>query len=235
MANLKPRPAPAPRPKVRKKTGVTNSSYRTPLKSSDPLFGLPSTLTLKKKKFGLSLPWVWSMGTVVLILSIFAAGIGYAHYESTLLSFEVPPNPFQTSASRSALPAQVTIPSVKLEFNLYSAKIQGKNWNSPLQGAAYQITSARPTEAGNIIIYGFNKTENVAALKFVKVGDMITVKTSEGKDHPYLVRETKVISTSDTTVFESTDQEVLILFTNAGFLNTKRLVIKAAPIKKASL
>lgn len=92
-----------------------------------------------------------------------------------------------------------------------------------------QLGSTYPGQQGNIVFFGDNSDEVFGGILELSKGDEIIVVTKNGVGHEYVVDELLLLSPSDPRILEQTPLETLTLFTPAGFLDTKRFVIKAVP------
>ncbi|MFS8160357.1 MAG: sortase, partial [Candidatus Roizmanbacteria bacterium] len=70
-------------------------------------------------------------------------------------------------------------------------------------------------------------------LQNVEIGDVIIIKTHEGKTYSYKVGKKFAVTPDHIEVVKDTPEEVLTLFTCTGFADSKRLIIQAYPIIKS--
>lgn len=95
--------------------------------------------------------------------------------------------------------------------------------------ASYIGQSALPGTPGNIIIYAHNKPNLFGPLQKLKGSEEITLTTRDGITHRYRVTNISVVKTQDTRLLQPTRTETLTLYTCTGFLDSKRLVVRAEP------
>ncbi|MDO8452291.1 MAG: sortase [bacterium] len=151
----------------------------------------------------------------------------YFRYQSLTLEASQTQSAAVGSGSR---PVRVTIPN-KFDLDVAEAvEVSGK-WGAWSDKATFLPISAKPGEAGNIVIYGHNKKLVMGKLIEVKAGDEITVLTADGQVHKYQVEDTQSVDTTHTELLNPTSYEVLTLYTCTGFLDRLRWVVRARPIK----
>ncbi|MEQ8156372.1 MAG: class D sortase [Clostridiaceae bacterium] len=128
------------------------------------------------------------------------------------------------------MPAAVSVKSEKIRFpmwgeeygtlNISTAGIDckvffGDGEEELLKGAGHSDGSMFPGEGGNIVLAGFRQTV-FRNLGKVQKNDEIIFNTNYGK-YVYRVSETKIVSGSDITITDPTDQEQLTLYTGYPF------------------
>jgi sortase (surface protein transpeptidase) len=128
------------------------------------------------------------------------------------------------------LPSHIFIPwntNVDIEPMAFSAG----NWQVSDTKVTYLLGSARPGEAGNIILYGHNKREILGNIRVLKGGEKITITTADNKLHIYVVDYAKQVSPSDVTLLGATNTETLTMYTCAGIWDSQRYIVRAIPIQ----
>ncbi len=95
--------------------------------------------------------------------------------------------------------------------------------------ASHLYTSGYPYEYNNIIIYGHNTGGVFGPLHQVGLDEHIVLRLANGHTRTYQVKEIAVVQPSDVSYLEPTTTEVLTLYTCTGFLDSKRLVLRAIP------
>jgi LPXTG-site transpeptidase (sortase) family protein len=193
-----------------------------------------SPTPLARKRWRVHLP-KWFL-VLLLFLSLQAMlGSGwYLLYRRTILSFKVSPTITATAHLRGSLPVTVTIPTVSIENKVMPATIQDGIWQTSDTTATHLVTSARPGEGGNIVIYAHNRAHLFRNLKDAQKGDVVNITTDNGTVYEYTIGEKKVVTPDEIDVVLPTDHEILTVYTCTGFLDTKRLVVKAYPTKVSS-
>lgn len=136
---------------------------------------------------------------------------------------------FQAPPERPAAPAHIFIRWF-VDAGLAPGVYQNGHWTVDVAQATYLEQSARPGENGNIILYGHNKREILGNIRALKGGELITLTTTDGKEHQYKVATMKEVSPTDTDWLEPTDQEVLTLYTCAGLMDAQRFLVRALPV-----
>ncbi len=182
----------------------------------------------RKKRFSLSPVWGFAaVFTLLLNLSIFSGW--YFIYKQTILSFTSSPQVVGTLSLRGSIPDKIQIPELDLEQSILPASITNGIWQTSQTNPTYLISSARPDEGGNIVIYGHNLPGIFGKLKQLKVGQSVELTTQMGKLMRYEVAEIKVVKPSEVSIVEPTNFEVLTIYTCTGLFDSQRLVIRAYP------
>lgn len=167
--------------------------------------------------------------------AVMLTGIFFFFYSQTVLSFKVAPTIVAPSHLRNAYPVKVAIESVGINVSITPANIKDGIWQTSENTATYLENSARPAEGGNVIVYAHNKPYLFEPLHRIKVGDTIALTIANGSTYDYKVQEIKVVEPSAIEEVSPTDYEVLTIYTCTGFLDSKRLVVKALPTRVESL
>lgn len=165
----------------------------------------------------------------LLAVFFFLAAFGlkaYDEYQKTVLSFDRPPisAPSQVEVD---LPVLIEIPRINLRLPVSPAVAVGDKWDVSEKGASYLLGSGQVGRVGNAVIYGHNKRYIFGPIRWLKKGDLIEIKTQNGKGYLYELIETKVVSPSTVEVLDSTNEPVLTLYTCTGWLDKDRFVVRA--------
>lgn len=170
--------------------------------------------------------------TLVGFIGIALLTIGiYSKHKSKTLSFDQEPTPQVEANTRKPLPVKIKIEKAEIDLPVESASIHEGVWQVSDSSANFLDKSARPNEGGNIVIYGHNKKlifGNLIGKDLI--GGYIKITTEDQKEHLYQIEEVKTVSPSEIEVVSKTDYEVLTVYTCTGFLDSKRLIIKALPV-----
>lgn len=166
--------------------------------------------------------------SAALGLLMILAGL-YLTYQQTILSFTTPPPPQQIVNVRESPPVRIRIASGSIDLPIEVGWIRNGKWDISPKNASHLATSAHPRESGNIVVYGHNKEAIFGKLRQVKQGDLIELETAEGESHDYRVTEISQVTPKQIEVVLPTDYEVLTVYTCTGFLDSRRLIIKAIP------
>ncbi|HEX7018296.1 MAG TPA: sortase [Patescibacteria group bacterium] len=163
-------------------------------------------------------------------LTMMIGGTFYWLYRQTILSFKVAPVYQVTAENRGSEPQRVKIGTANIDLPVTPAHIVGGVWETSDTTATHLVTSARPGEKSNIVIYGHNRDHLFKALHDVQAGETVTLVTEDGNEYHYQVSSKTVVTPDQIEVVLPTEKEELTLYTCTGFLDTKRLVIKATPV-----
>lgn len=163
--------------------------------------------------------------TVILGLGIFF--LCFSGY--LVLERESPRNLVFAEASNNTTitPIRLTISNIGLDLPILPAQIQGQKWDITKDGVSYLVTTPLPGSQGNSVMYGHNWSNLLGNLEKVKTGDIIEVKNSDGKVYPYVVHFISVVTPNETHIYNNTTDYRLTIYTCAGFLDSKRLVVTA--------
>lgn len=174
---------------------------------------------------------------IVAYIGSFAALLSgfYLLYQETILSFKVAPVVTASAHLRSDRPTRITIDSANIDISIVEANIQEGIWQTSQTEVTHLSTSARPAENGNIVLYGHNMQHIFGNLPAVKMGDRVVLTTEEGQKYYYQVADITVVDPSQIQTVLPTQNEVLTVYTCTGFLDSKRLVLKAVPVEISSL
>ncbi|MBP9700753.1 sortase [Candidatus Woesebacteria bacterium] len=175
-------------------------------------------------------------GLAVIILFLFGCslmGISalhfYLQYQSlSLARSQVSLNAFQ-EPSQAPFPVQITVPG-KIQSAIETMPLVDNKWGVSPTKTAFLQQSARPGEAGNIILYGHNRPSILGNLHQVHVNDVITLTTSNGSLHSYKVIKRAITSPTQVELLQPTTKEVLTVYTCTGFLDSQRLIVQALPL-----
>lgn len=182
----------------------------------------------------------FSRGFVLAAVMIFGlqlclASGWYYLYHQTILSFKTSPSIVADAHLRAAVPTEIVIKNAGINLPITQAAITDGVWQTSDTTATHLNTSARPLEGGNIVVYGHNLRKIFGNLTKVNIGDSLLLNTQDGKQIEYVVEEKSVVSPEDIAQVLPTDHEVLTVYTCTGFLDSKRLVLKAVPRRVSSL
>lgn len=102
-------------------------------------------------------------------------------------------------------------------------------WSIPATAAAHLVTSAYPYEPNNIIIYGHNTWAVFAKLKNVQKADLVKLTLANGSERIYEIIEITEVTPDKIEYLKPTQSETLTIYTCAGWMDSKRLIIRAVP------
>lgn len=141
-------------------------------------------------------------------------------FESEIASVE--------SVSIRLRPSHITVTNL-IDVDINEQYLVNGQWSVDEKLASYLGSSAKPSETGNIIVYGHNTKQVFGKLPLVKVGDSITLTTFDGQNYQYLVKETVEIDPSQIRYLMPTNEETLTIYTCSGFMDRKRWIVVAKP------
>lgn len=169
--------------------------------------------------------------STVLGLLLIAVGEFTLYYERRVLSFTS--NPYSSPQSHSNaefLPKKIMISDLKIDLPIEEGKIADGVWEISTKNATHLDTSSLPGESGNIVIYGHNKRVIFGSLVGARKGMKIDIIMANGNIRSYVVNEVLKVDPSNIGVVSPMSKEELTVYTCTGFLDSKRLVVKASPI-----
>lgn len=102
-------------------------------------------------------------------------------------------------------------------------------WSVTQDGANYANGSARPGQAGNIVIYGHNTSSVFGPLRNATIGQSVMLTDTAGSTHRYRISGIAIVGEGDTALLAPTSTETLTLYTCAGRHDSQRLVVRAVP------
>lgn len=191
--------------------------------------------TVKKHKATKQLSWYTStrnkLAVSLIAAGLLLIGIGMAHdyvYANTLQPAGALVSSQPSQADR-ILPTSISIGHM-VDTQIEVGARVGDKWEVYDDHATYLASSARPREAGNIIIYGHNTREVLGNIRAVVPGQIITLKLTSGGIRTYLVTDALEVDPSDTSWLDDTTQEVLTVYTCSGLFDSKRFILRAKPL-----
>lgn len=165
-----------------------------------------------------------------LILIIFGETL-YFSPRSKILSFSETPPPVEVvSKTRVLTPTKLQIPKIDLDIPIEERTIKDGVWMISDNVISHLDRSARPGEDGNIVLYGHNRQEILGKLRLIKAGDYVFV-TSGVVVHKYKIVSKVETSPDNLAYVLPKNNEILTIYTCTGFLDSKRLVVQAIPVR----
>jgi LPXTG-site transpeptidase (sortase) family protein len=131
-------------------------------------------------------------------------------------------------SGKTNTPVRVIIPSVRIDLPIVPAPVVNGVWKTSAVSASHGLGSANPGENGNTVIFAHARERLFLPLRDVKENDPVYLLTADGW-YRYRVESFKLVNPEDVEVIAATKEEVLTLFTCTGFLDSKRLIVKALP------
>jgi LPXTG-site transpeptidase (sortase) family protein len=128
-----------------------------------------------------------------------------------------------------SIPTEINIDKVNLHLPVEETAIYNGIWQIAQNGASHLAISARPGEKGPIIFYAHNTNDKFGPIRWLSKGDIIQIKTSDGKNHNYIVSQTLEAQPDELNIFTNIKEEGLVLYTCDGFADLKRFVLIGKP------
>ena len=153
----------------------------------------------------------------------------YRVYSLKLLSFG---RPTAGIVSTGPAPVKIDIPKVNLHLPVSETTVTDGTWEISPDGASHWDNSANPGEAGNIVIYGHNKTNLFGPIRWLSLGDEIILTDAQGNEHNYRITETVTVPPTQTEYILPKDEEILTLYTCTGLFDSQRYLVIAKPAEK---
>lgn len=104
-------------------------------------------------------------------------------------------------------------------------------WTIAENEASHLANSARPGEAGNIIIYGHNTRAILGNIRALRGGEIITLRSANGTEHRYQVKEIVEVNPDQIEYLLPTNEEVLTIYTCSGFMDKMRFVVRGERVE----
>ena len=173
------------------------------------------------------LPWALIVVGVVL-MSLW--GIHRYFYNQSIALSDALLSTYASEPSSVPTPTHITIGnSISLPI-VEAGRLPDGTWAVSNTNANHVRQSANPGERGNIIIYAHNTPNLFGPLDKVKIGDQITVRTTDGISHKYIVASVTWATPEHTELLLPTTIETLTIYTCAGLLDSLRDVVRAVPV-----
>ena len=164
------------------------------------------------------------------IILIILGGV-FLYWERRVLSFSI--NPYVNINNvliSELLPKRIYIKSVGINLNIEEGKIVDGVRQISNTTATHLVNSEVPGRNGNIVIYGHNLWSIFGKLEGIQKGDIIDIFTVNGRKYEYKVSDILRVDPTDIVVVNPTNYPILTIYTCTGFLDSKRLVVKAIPV-----
>lgn len=172
------------------------------------------------------------LGTILIITGVVLLGFWGLHKYLLVRSLTLSVQhtlQFASQAPPVSYPSSIRIGNL-INVPVAPAGYVNGTWLISEKAANHVTKSASPGEKGNIIIYAHNTPGLFGPLNRAAKGDMVTVTTKNGDEHRYRIIEITTVAPSNTTLLLPSPIELLTLYTCTGFLDSKRLVVRAQPV-----
>ncbi len=137
---------------------------------------------------------------------------------------------FNSTPTVEKNPIRILIPSLQIDLPIQPSRLVGGYWEVSEKTASFGLGSAPPGNIGNTVIFAHAREGLFLPLKKITFGKDIYV-LSPDQWYQYRVDEIREVLPTDVYVVQKTIDNRLTLFTCSGFLDSKRLVVIAKPVK----
>lgn len=184
--------------------------------------------------------WPLVLITVGLALLLYSGLNGYYYDRSIQPAVAVESSTPAAAETPPSRPARLTIiesvsgneqDGTVLDETLEPQRYEGGKWTVSDDVGSYLDGSAKPGEGGNIIIYGHNKQDIFGPLTDLDGTESVRLTTEDGREYDYRITSLQEVTPEQTQLLQPTDEEVLTIYTCSGWLDSKRFVVRARPLK----
>jgi len=120
------------------------------------------------------------------------------------------------------------IASLSIDLPVIESEIVDDVWGVSSSGVSHLAQSVSPGLPGNSIFYGHNWPRLLGNLRKIKLDDEIVIFDASGRSLSYRVTEISRVDPSDISILESSTEATITLYTCAGFMDSKRLVVRGS-------
>lgn len=124
-------------------------------------------------------------------------------------------------------PLSLEIPSASIKAQIIPSKLTDQKWETVKNGISYLTSSPVPGTRGNSVLYGHNWPDILGNLENVKTGQRIVIRNNAGIKKEFIVTSIAIVTPDQTHVLSPSNDVRITLYTCAGFLDSKRLVVTA--------
>jgi LPXTG-site transpeptidase (sortase) family protein len=173
------------------------------------------------------------LGILIIIFS------GYLYWQRTTpqrLSFAIKELPKLTATESAFLSTalnstpmlfEIMIPAIRLDLPIIPSKITNGNWEATTRGVSYLSSSPTPGTKGNSILYGHDWPNLLGNINKLKPGQLIRIKSTDGKIYDFIVNTTAIVSPNDISILGPSEDTRITLYTCMGFFDDRRFVVSA--------
>ena len=170
-----------------------------------------------------------AFGWITLLLLTFLI---YQRYNPQNLAFKINEISQPAYSEKSGIvPTGIKIDSINLLLPVTASEIKNNKWEASTKSVNFLKTSVIPGEKGNSVLYGHNWPNLLGNLKKAEPGDKVTVIYSDNSERNFEIEYKTQVSPSETSILSNSEDNRITLYTCAGFLDTKRLVVVAKLLK----
>ena len=166
--------------------------------------------------------------TLVLFLLVWA-GILSTHPDLVFSIHQPRQIEIQESSEWVQVPTQIIFASGK-SLPIEEKSVVDGDWQVAEYSVSHLSSSSIPGQFGNIILYSHNYPELFGMLKNIEIGQKFSLKTTGGTQFEYRILSKIQVDPDQVEWLESTEDEVVTLYTCDGLLDQKRLVVRAVRV-----
>lgn len=170
---------------------------------------------------------------IVMIIVGFASLLTvllWKQHKLRILSF-TGKTPLQTTLNQTSKATEIDIPDIKLKMPIKESQIVDGVWQTFEGYANHLEVSANPGSGGNIVIYAHNKNSEFGPIRWMNLGQEISVTNEKGEKYLYRVVKIAEVNPSNMSYVLPKPSEVLTLYTCSGIFDSKRFIVVAEPVK----
>lgn len=167
---------------------------------------------------------------IYLGLLLIATFLAWRYHQARILSFNT--KSVAEFKSSGVKPVYIKSYPVGVDVKVQDTTINNGVWTILPDSAGYLLGSAGIGDNGNIIIYGHNKNNILGPIRWIKDGQVIEVNGSDGKRYSYVVTKTDIVDPDNLDYIKPKETETLTIYTCIGFLDSKRFIVVASPLKQ---
>lgn len=157
---------------------------------------------------------------------LFVIGLMFIASGLITIGTEQPPRISSPVFEQRLLPVKIQLPSGK-HVNLVRTQLSDGTWYVDETQGNYLSDSAGLGTGGNVVIYGHNYPHIFGSLDEVRTGELVLVTDQNQVEHHYQIELITEVNSSDTSWIQPTTEPLLTLYTCSGFLDSKRLIVRA--------
>ncbi len=128
-------------------------------------------------------------------------------------------------------PSYIKSYPVGVDVKVGDASINDGVWTILPDSVSYLVDSAGLGDGGNIIMYGHNRDNILGPIRWIKEGAVIEVTGNNNLIYKYEVVKTDVVGPDNLDYIKDTQEETLTLYTCTDFLDSKRFIVVAKPVR----
>ncbi len=122
-------------------------------------------------------------------------------------------------------PVHIEIPWF-VDVDISQQVLVAGEWTIAEREASHLANSARPGEAGNIIIYGHNTRPILGNIRALQGGEIVTLTSADGSKHQYQIKQIVEVRPDQVEYLLPTSEETLTIYTCSGFMDQKRFIVR---------